>query len=304
MSDYYWQHATVTEIQKEYVTQVKYTINDVEGNADVVEIKQSNVHDKVSVPIHRVYLPQRYRTYLVGTFWRFYLLIELFNWFKTRRGKKFANFLPSLIKNMVHLDNVIEATICPFVDKDLKTVAEDDCPNYEEYLITEFLIGQHDPKTVAQFREQCPTNIERMDYKMFGELFCIIIITSKSMIGVPDWQKYAERLTPGLEGGKYSYTIDDVPDEDFVRLWKEVEMWYWQELDPEWSGCDTYTSAVWAYPPMIVSSWVAWSGEKKVTRDVDEQRMEQNEDEGHGQRRFANTNQAGHLHSHKIGYYN
>jgi len=160
MSDYYWQRATVTDLQKQYITQVKYTINDVEGNAGVLEIKQSNVNDKIAVRTHRAYLPQRYRTYLVGTFWRFYLVIELFNRFKKQRRKKFKSFLPFLINNMVHLDNVIEATIRPFLDKDLKTIAEDDCPNYEEYLITEFLIGRHDPKTVAQFRERCPTNIE------------------------------------------------------------------------------------------------------------------------------------------------
>jgi len=236
MSDYYWQRGTVTELQKEYITQVKYTVHDVDENTNIFEIKQTNINDEVPTTSHRVYLPQLYHRYLEATFWRYYLLIKLFLLYKTRRGKSFMKFFLTLVKSLVHLDNVIKATIRPLINEDITKVPQHKSRNYEEYLITEFLIGRHDPKTVTQFRRQCPTNIERMSLTQFGDVPSTFIVT-QSLIHASDWEKYAKCLPSNLEGRKYGYNIDNVPKNDFLKLWKEVETWYTQKLDPQWSEC-------------------------------------------------------------------
>jgi hypothetical protein len=289
MSDYYWQRDPVTELQKEYITQVKYTIHDVDRNTQIFEIKETNIKDTVPTATHRVYMPQRYRKYLKATFWRYYLLMELFRLYKTRHAKSFTKFLPTLVKNMAHLDNVIEATIRPLIDEDIKKVPQHTSRNYEEYLMTEFLIGRHDPNTVTQFRRQCPTNIERMSFTQFGKVFATVI-ASQSLIDVSDWEEYVKRLPSNLEGGKYGYNIKNVPKEDFLQLWKEVETWYTQKLDPQWSECESYTHSLWTYVQWIVSSWVEWDGEVTHPQNVEEKEKEQ--DDEHGVENLPDSSQA------------
>ena len=65
----------------------------------------------------------------------------------------------------------------------------------------------------------------------------LLSLYQQSLIHVSDWDKYAKRLPSNLEGRKYRYNIDNVPKNDFLKLWKEVETWYTQKLDPQWSEC-------------------------------------------------------------------
>lgn len=165
MSDAYWPKATPTAFHVDYIVQVKYTI--WSKNSTYFQVKQTNIHDEITD--HRVYLPTRYQDFLVVLLWRLELIIRLHNKFKNSRKKKFKSFRPMLLRIMAFLDNVIEATLRPAVDIPRSSMDTWRNPNFEHYIVAEFLSGRHEPSMLRKIRSRLGVNLERMDFEEFGE---------------------------------------------------------------------------------------------------------------------------------------
>lgn len=215
----------------DYIMQVEYTVHPV--NDHVFEIKQTNTRDDVTT--HRVFMPQCYQKQVVKFLWRFSLLIKLYQKFHKRTGKKYKAFLPRLCKILVHLDNVIEALIRPAVGLLINEVAKYHSRNFDEYLVTEFLIGRHDPISVNEFRATYDVNIERMTPADFGKCtyrFLSVILSTNQFV---DWDAYnGQRIHPLYEGSEYTYTVPNVPSNELLDLWDLVAEHYARPLDHDW----------------------------------------------------------------------
>ncbi|KAI6140015.1 hypothetical protein BKA82DRAFT_4364399 [Pisolithus tinctorius] len=198
MSDYYWQQSLPTPWQIDYIKQIIYKVEYADPEETMVKVTSTNLYLKITED--RVLLPARYFTFIKLFLWRYYLLMRLHLHFQKAQSKQYANFHPTFLRNIVHLDNIIEALIRPSIGMKEEDIPTHRCPSFEEFLVTEYLIGRHDPESVNNFRAHCPTNLERL-------------VDSFEM----DWGRY------------YS-----VPDEDLPKVWDEVVDWYSQELDPLW----------------------------------------------------------------------
>ncbi|KAG9318960.1 hypothetical protein JVU11DRAFT_1075 [Chiua virens] len=89
-------------------------------------------------------------------------------------------------------------------------------PNFDHYLMAEFLVGHHKPSVLRSVRLEIPTNIERID------------------IAKLDWDEWLPRIDERLEGRAYEYDIDQVPDEDMDTLWDLIKEYYSREIDLPW----------------------------------------------------------------------
>ncbi|KAI6154552.1 hypothetical protein BKA82DRAFT_4010387 [Pisolithus tinctorius] len=207
MSDYYWQPSKATDTQMDYITQVWYTLHPVPGNRAIMEIKQSNLNDDEITASHRAFIPIFYGTHVTLFLWRYYLLIELYLRFETNTGDKFKAFLPTLISNIVHLDNVIESLIRPCLNVPLAELPDYRSKNFDEYLVTEYLIGRHDPQSSAfQWKDLLHS----------------------------DWKAYSDRIPEPMDGADYDWDIEQLPYDDYEEVWDAVEEWYGQNPDPQW----------------------------------------------------------------------
>ncbi|KAI6029953.1 hypothetical protein PISMIDRAFT_24001 [Pisolithus microcarpus 441] len=223
MSDYYWPKTVPSEIHKDYIFQIRYSIKETE-HEDVSEIVVRNLHDAVPTDKHHAFFPQMYDKILRMTLWTYYLYINLYEQFhRRRRQKKFKTFFPHLLKCIVHLDNVIESFIRPFMDVPLPEISNKYSQNFTEYLITDFLLGRHDPDTLKMFRSRCPKNIERMSTNDL------------------DFKKYRDNMSKKLSGDEFNYDISKINDDEWEPLWDEVQEWCKQKPDTAW-----------------ISSWVPW----------------------------------------------
>ncbi|KAI6096128.1 hypothetical protein F5141DRAFT_1067850 [Pisolithus sp. B1] len=228
MMDYYWPTSLPTEIHKDYIMQVRYSIEPTDDE-EVYRITQTNFHEDDPEAKHRCFIPSYYFVPIIAFLWKYYLYIGLYLRFHGRRQKKFKQFLPHLIKCIVHLDNVIEAFICPILSVPLDEITNYHSQNFNEYLTAEIILGCHDPEAFKIFRSQCPINIERMNPEDFAQ----------------EWLLHRDCLPPFMEGTKYEYDIDVVPNEDWEVLWIEVQEWHKCKLDIKWI-------------PPIVTSCVPW----------------------------------------------
>ncbi len=158
MSDYYWPRDEVTPIHIDYIYQVKYTMDML--SAGIFEVKQTNLYTNETE--HRVFLPGRYHEFLEKFIWRGEILMTLYRKYHKRPPKDYKPFLNRLPKIIAHLDNVLESLLRPAVGLSADEAKHYISPNFEEYLVTEFLLGRHDPDIVQEYRETYETNIERM----------------------------------------------------------------------------------------------------------------------------------------------
>lgn len=173
MSDYYWPTRQPTPLQIDYILQVRYSLHEVNDDRGISEIRMVNLNDEDQTPTHHVYIPKVYQKDVKRLLWRYYLLLKLYIRFQTRKAKVFLDFLPHLEKIIVHLDNVVESFFRPcglYTDDEMGAHRS---ANFEEYLITEFLIGNHQPAIVNEFRYRCPHNIERMTLQICGKWYLV-----------------------------------------------------------------------------------------------------------------------------------
>jgi len=164
MSDYYWQHAEVTSLHIDYIYQVKYTLHHF--NPVIFEVKQTNIYSNETE--HRVFLPNLYHNLLSKVLWRGDILMMLYRKYLKRPPKMYKSFIYDLAKILVHLDNVVESLLRPAVGLSVNEAAEYRSQSFNEFLITEFLLGRHDPAAVQEYRETYDMNIERMNLEDFG----------------------------------------------------------------------------------------------------------------------------------------
>ncbi|KAF8435842.1 hypothetical protein L210DRAFT_934798 [Boletus edulis BED1] len=212
MSDMYWPKAPPTPLHIDYIAQVQYSAHPV--NSSYFEVKETNLHNgRIG---HRVNLPEVYRTHFIRLLWRLSLVVALWNEFGANRKKKFVSFRAPLLRLMVFLDNVIEATIRPALIVDNADLLEWTNPNFEDYLAAEFLLGRHEPFSLREFRLNIQTNIEKMCFDEF------------------DWEMYESRVDPKIEGRAYEYNIAGVPSEDMENLWTLIHEHYNRKLDFQW----------------------------------------------------------------------
>ncbi|KAI6020601.1 hypothetical protein EDC04DRAFT_2607398 [Pisolithus marmoratus] len=242
MSNYYWPNSLPTEIHMDYIMQVRYSIQATDDE-DVYQITQKNFHDNVPVAKHRCFIPSCYSLPDIVFLWKYYLYIGLYSWFHHHHQKK-NPFLPYLKRCIVHLDNVIEAFIHPILSIPFDKIADYHSKSFDEYLITETILGCHDPEAFKIFHSRCPINIKRMDAEDFTD----------------DWAWHRGLLLAWhrgclprlMEGMGYNYDVHMVPDKDWRALWNEVQGWHKCKLDTEWiSTCvpweDDYGNII--YPP-------------------------------------------------------
>ncbi|KAI5986962.1 hypothetical protein EDC04DRAFT_2614952 [Pisolithus marmoratus] len=136
---------------------------------DVYQITQKNFHDNVPVAKHHCFIPSCYGLPVIVFLWKYYLYIGLYSQFHCHHQKK-KPFLPYLKRCIVHLDNVIEAFICPILSIPFDKIADYHSKSFDEYLITETILGHHDPEAFKIFHSRCPINIERMDAEDFTDV--------------------------------------------------------------------------------------------------------------------------------------
>ncbi|KAI6139417.1 hypothetical protein BKA82DRAFT_4020178 [Pisolithus tinctorius] len=168
MLDYYWQKSLPTPLHINYIRQILCKLEYADPEENMVKVTSTNLHLKITEDC--------------------------------AQSKPYMNFCPTLLRNIVHLDNVIKALICPSIGLKENDIPTHHCPSFEEFLVTEYLIGQHDPE-----------------------------LSSKM-----DWDSYTKQIPACFVGEKYNWEVDSVPKEDFPKMWDEVVKWYSQELDPHW----------------------------------------------------------------------
>lgn len=114
-------------------------------------------------------MPDYYLDHFKRLLFRLNLCIRLWEENHGKKGKKVKGQLRSLVYIMCHLDNVVESTLRPSLEVSMDDIERWRCLNFEEYLVTEFLLGRHDPTTVHNFRSLTSRNIERIDLQGLGE---------------------------------------------------------------------------------------------------------------------------------------
>lgn len=164
MSDYYWPSATPNATHISYVTQVKYTVHPT--SRGYFEVKATNT--RINVTENRTSLPAYYVDHFIKFLFRFNLCIRLWNTYHNHKTQTTKKRLPRLLRIMCHLDNVGESIIRPSLGVPKKEIKDWRCKNFEEYLVTEYLLGRHDPKPVQDFRCVTRTNIERVPLDGLG----------------------------------------------------------------------------------------------------------------------------------------
>ncbi|KAN0101314.1 hypothetical protein V8E55_001298 [Tylopilus felleus] len=213
MSDYYWPLAIPNATHLAYVTQIKYTVHPT--TAGYFEVRATNT--TLNSTEHRAWLPKYYVDHFMKFLFRFNLCIRLWHKYQGNKRKVIKKRLPRLIRIMCHLDNVGESIIRPSLSISTTDIERWRCTNFDEYLVTEFLLGRHDPTTVQEFRRTTRMNIERIPLQGLN------------------WEEYnSSRINTKLEGRGYRYSIDNVPKTDLDELWKLLEEHYDRPLDSKW----------------------------------------------------------------------
>ena len=77
--------------------------------------------------------------------------------------------MPRLAQTLVHLNNVIEPFLHPMVDLPINEVKQYHSQNFEEFLITEFLLSQHEPTVMQEYWEMHNITIEQMSLEDFSK---------------------------------------------------------------------------------------------------------------------------------------
>lgn len=126
---------------------------------------------------------------------------------------------------------------------------------FDDYVITEYIIGRHDPDIMDDYRDIAMFNIEQLllphDSGEYYDIFQRILF-----VHLPVWNnEYAQRLPPLLSGSSYDYDINRVPKKDYETLFKGLFEWYTKKLDMEWCKycLHSYYPFI-SYPYMTVKS--------------------------------------------------
>ncbi|KAI6025435.1 hypothetical protein EDC04DRAFT_2606313 [Pisolithus marmoratus] len=151
MSDYYWPMSMPTVMLMDYITQIRYVIQE-DDNPDAIQIYTMYINRNKMKSGHRTFLPATYLHYMNSLLWKYYLYIDLAMHFNPHRTqKKYKKFWPTLLKYIALLDNVVESVLHPCLKIKNEDIGDQVCQSLEEYCITEFLIGRHDPESVNFF---------------------------------------------------------------------------------------------------------------------------------------------------------
>lgn len=252
MSDYYWPRSCITNLHKLYITQIRYSIHQ---DDDCCCIKYTNILDE-EPPQEHTFVPTFYMDHIKRFFWRHYLVITLYEYYEEKKLPEYMqSFLPYLLKVIVHMDNVIESIIRP-----CQAIARSEMKNhrfraFDDYVITEYIIGRHDPDIMDDYRDIAMFNIEQLllphDSGEYYDIFQRILF-----VHLPVWNnEYAQRLPPLLSGSSYDYDINRVPKKDYETLFKGLFEWYTKKLDMEWCKyCLRSYYPFISYPYMTVKS--------------------------------------------------
>ncbi|KIM69646.1 hypothetical protein SCLCIDRAFT_84672, partial [Scleroderma citrinum Foug A] len=150
MSDYYWPRSCITNLHKLFITQIWYSIHQ---DDDCCCIKYTNILDE-EPPQEHTFVPTFYMDHIKRFFWRHYLVITLYEYYEEKKLPEYMqSFLPYLLKVIVHMDNVIESIIRP-----CQAIARSEMKNhrfraFDDYVITEYIIGRHDPDIMDDYRD-------------------------------------------------------------------------------------------------------------------------------------------------------
>ncbi|KAF9232094.1 hypothetical protein BU15DRAFT_67768 [Melanogaster broomeanus] len=141
----------------DYVPQLKYSISH-EPNTPMAVIYEAL--PPTANPTFKTEVPSSYYEHLRRFLWRYYLFSVLINKFNTGNTKKrvvlpaVATFLQEMV---VMMDTVVEQLIMGCMEKGQELVPELRCQYFDDYLVTEFIVGRHDPESVEAWRRK-PVN--------------------------------------------------------------------------------------------------------------------------------------------------
>ncbi|KAF9235429.1 hypothetical protein BU15DRAFT_64876 [Melanogaster broomeanus] len=141
----------------DYVPQLKYSISH-EPNTPMAVVYEAL--PPTANPTFKTEVPSSYYEHLRRFLWRYYLFSVLINKFNTGSTKKrivlpaVATFLQKMV---VMMDTVVEQLIMGCMEKGQELDPELRCQYFDDYLVTEFVVGRHDPESVEAWRRK-PVN--------------------------------------------------------------------------------------------------------------------------------------------------
>ncbi len=163
--------------------------------------------------------------------------MTLYRKYYKRPPKMYKHFITRLPAILVHLDNVVESLLRPAVGLTINEVEDYRCPNFEEFLITEFLLGRHDPEIVQEYREAYDVNIERIHLDELGRnVSCVllVIVVDRTASGI-DWDIYDDvRISSIFEGRQYSYDAEEVALDELKELLEHAKEHLTRGIDHSW----------------------------------------------------------------------
>ncbi|KIK71729.1 hypothetical protein PAXRUDRAFT_22921, partial [Paxillus rubicundulus Ve08.2h10] len=148
-------------------------------------------------------VPSYYFHHLVRFLWRYYLLSNLYTALHRGNSKVLVDSAIHFLERMlVMLDTVVEQLILRCKNTPTMTPAFR-VPAFDDYLVTEFIVGWHDPKRVEEWRNR----IENRNLDL-----------ERIPPHVLDWDAYDCALGDVLNGTKFNMEIRKVK----VADWKTV----------------------------------------------------------------------------------
>ncbi|KAF9230948.1 hypothetical protein BU15DRAFT_68747 [Melanogaster broomeanus] len=167
-----------------------------------------------ATPTVKTKVPGYYYTHLHCFFWRYYLFSLLHMEFNTGTTKK-RLLLPTtagfMQRMLIMMDTVVEQLLGCMELGD-KLMPESRFHYFDHYLVTEFVVGRHEPDIVEDWRKELENynfDLERIDPELL------------------DWAEYNRLLGNLLNGTTYGGSVDKIGTrESRLQLLDALGQWY------------------------------------------------------------------------------
>jgi hypothetical protein len=133
-----------------YIPLLRYTISAPANDRTAVLYSAMPPSSPATV---RCRFPRHYLPHLERFLWRYYLFFGLYDEFHIKRKVMNAIGVGIMERMLVMLDTVLEQLVltCEALGDDVDPDTR--VPYFDAYLVTEFIVGRHDPRSVDAWRE-------------------------------------------------------------------------------------------------------------------------------------------------------